>query len=77
MRLKNIQLGYTLPKNLTNSVPGLGAVRFYVTGTNLLTFTKYTGFDPETPGTGFFTRGIDDGSYPNVRTVIGGVQVNF
>ena len=77
VRLKNIQLGYTLPKNLTSRVPSLGSVRFYVTGTNLLTFTKYTGFDPETPGTSFYTRGIDDGTYPNVRTVIGGVQVNF
>ncbi|MDB5234961.1 MAG: hypothetical protein JWR44_1954 [Hymenobacter sp.] len=77
LRLKNIQLGYTIPKNLTSKVPSLGSVRFYVTGTNLLTFTKYTGFDPETTGTGFYSRGVDDGSYPNVRTVIGGVQVNF
>ena len=77
LRLKNIQLGYTIPKNLTSKVPSLGSVRFYVTGTNLVTFTKYTGFDPETPGTGFYSRGVDDGSYPNVRTVIGGVQVNF
>ncbi|UOQ79072.1 SusC/RagA family TonB-linked outer membrane protein [Hymenobacter sp. 5516J-16] len=77
LRLKNIQLGYTIPKSLTSMVPSLGSVRFYVTGTNILTFTKYTGFDPETPGTGFFSRGIDDGSYPNVRTVIGGVQLNF
>ena len=77
LRLKNIQLGYTIPKSLSSKVPSLGAVRFYVTGTNLVTFTKYTGFDPETPGTGFFSRGIDNGTYPNVRTVIGGVQVNF
>jgi TonB-linked SusC/RagA family outer membrane protein len=77
LRLKNVSLGYTLPKTVTSHVPSLGAVRVYVTGTNLLTFTKYSGFDPETPGTGFYSRGVDNSSYPNVRTVIGGVQVNF
>jgi len=77
LRLKNVSLGYTIPKSLTSNVPSLGAVRVYVTGTNLLTFTKYSGYDPETPGTGFYSRGVDNSSYPNVRTVIGGVQVNF
>ncbi|MBC6989391.1 SusC/RagA family TonB-linked outer membrane protein [Hymenobacter sp. BT491] len=77
LRLKNIQIGYTFPKTLTSKVPSLGSVRVYVTGRNVLTFTKYSGFDPETPGTGFYGRGIDDGSYPNVRTFTGGVQVNF
>ncbi|MBF9238550.1 TonB-dependent receptor [Hymenobacter sp. BT683] len=77
LRLKNIQLGYTIPKNLTSRVPSLGTVRVYVTGTNLLTFTDYSGFDPETGGTGFYSRGIDDSSYPNTRTVVGGLQVNF
>lgn len=77
LRVKNVQLGYTIPTSLTSRVPSLGSVRVYVTGTNLLTFTKYSGFDPETPGTGFYSRGVDNNSYPNVRTVVGGVQVNF
>lgn len=77
VRLKNVSLGYTIPTKVTSRVPSLGSVRVYVTGTNLLTFTKYSGFDPETPGTGFYSRGVDNSSYPNVRTVIGGVQVNF
>ncbi|MBG8553417.1 SusC/RagA family TonB-linked outer membrane protein [Hymenobacter guriensis] len=77
LRLKNVQLGYTLPASLLSKVDGLGSVRLYVTGRNLVTFTKYTGFDPETPGTGFFGRGIDNGTYPNVRTITGGLQVNF
>nr|WP_262904594.1 TonB-dependent receptor [Hymenobacter lucidus] len=77
LRLRNIQLGYTLPKTLSNYVPGLGSVRVYVTGRNVFTLTKYTGFDPETPGVGTFGRGVDDGSYPNVRAFTGGVQVNF
>lgn len=77
LRLKNVSLGYTIPTSITSRVPSLGSVRVYVTGTNLLTATKYSGFDPETPGTGFYSRGVDNSSYPNVRTVIGGVQVNF
>ncbi|UOQ82325.1 SusC/RagA family TonB-linked outer membrane protein [Hymenobacter sp. 5414T-23] len=77
LRLKNIQIGYTFPKVLTSKVPSLGSVRVYVTGRNVVTFTKYSGFDPEITGTGFYGRGIDDGAYPNVRTFTGGVQVNF
>ncbi|MBX0289298.1 TonB-dependent receptor [Hymenobacter sp. HSC-4F20] len=77
LRLRNIQIGYTLPKAVTNYVPGLGSVRFYVTGRNVFTVTKYTGFDPETPGIGVFGRGVDDGSYPNIRSYTGGLQVNF
>ena len=77
LRLKNVQLGYTFPKSLNSMVRGLGSVRVYVTGRNVFTLTKYTGFDPETPGLGIFGRGIDDGTYPNVRTFTGGLQVNF
>ena len=77
LRLKNVQLGYTFPKNLTSRVPSLGTVRVYVTGRNVFTLTKYTGFDPETPGLGIFGRGLDVGTYPNVRTFTGGLQVNF
>lgn len=77
VRLKNVQIGYTIPKTFTSRVPSLGSVRFYVTGRNLVTFTDYTGFDPEITGTGFFSRGVDDSAYPNVRSFTGGVQVNF
>ncbi|TGE08625.1 SusC/RagA family TonB-linked outer membrane protein [Hymenobacter fodinae] len=77
LRLRNIQLGYTLPKTVSSLVPGLGSVRVYVTGRNVFTLTNYTGFDPETPGIGAFGRGVDDGSYPNVRSYTGGLQVNF
>ncbi|MFD2720474.1 SusC/RagA family TonB-linked outer membrane protein [Hymenobacter monticola] len=77
LRLRNIQLGYTLPASLSNRVPGLGSVRVYVTGRNVFTLTKYTGYDPETPGIGVFGRGVDDGSYPNIRSYTAGLQVNF
>jgi TonB-dependent starch-binding outer membrane protein SusC len=46
LRLKNLQLGYTLPVSLTNKI-GIDKLRIYVGSSNLLTFTKYTGFDPE------------------------------
>jgi TonB-linked SusC/RagA family outer membrane protein len=77
LRLKNVQLGYNLPANLVSRVKGLGSIRVYLTGQNVLTFTKYTGLDPETVGSGFFARGVDDGSFPNVRTFTGGIQVGF
>jgi len=77
LRLKNVQIGYTFPKTLTSKISGSSTVRVFVTGRNIVTFTKYTGFDPETPGTGLFGRGLDNGTYPNVRTFTGGVQVNF
>ncbi|MCC3154414.1 TonB-dependent receptor [Hymenobacter sp. BT770] len=77
LRLKNVQLGYTFPQNMTSFMPSLGSVRVYVTGRNVVTFTKYTGFDPEITGTGFYSRGVDNSAYPNVRSFIGGLQVNF
>ncbi|WP_035567078.1 SusC/RagA family TonB-linked outer membrane protein [Hymenobacter sp. IS2118] len=77
IRLRNIQLGYTLPKILTNRFTNQGSVRVYVTGRNVFTSTDYTGFDPEITGTGFYSRGVDVSSYPNVRSFTGGLQVNF
>jgi len=77
LRLKNVQIGYTFPKALTSKISGSSTVRVFLTGRNIVTFTKYTGFDPETPGVGIFGRGIDNGTYPNVRTFTGGLQVNF
>ena len=49
LRLKNISLGYSLPENLVKSFTGgnLSRVRIYFTSTNLLNFTKYSGYDPE------------------------------
>ena len=77
LRLKNVQIGYTFPKTLLAWAPSLGSVRVYATGRNVVTWTKYSGFDPEITGTGYFSRGVDNSAYPNVRTFIGGVQVTF
>jgi TonB-linked SusC/RagA family outer membrane protein len=73
LRLKIVQLGYTLPGRLYNKV-GISRIRAYVTAENLLTLTNYTGYDPEVGG-GVF--GIDKGQYPQARTFIGGIQLQF
>ncbi len=72
-RIKLVQLGYTLPAKLVNKA-GILRVRFYVTAENLFTLTKYTGYDPEIGGVVF---GVDHGVYPQARSFIGGVQVQF
>ncbi len=77
LRLKNVQLGYTFGKNLLGWAPAIGSLRVYVTGRNIVTFTKYSGYDPEITGTGYFGRGIDNSAYPNVRTFTGGIQATF
>ena len=71
LRLKNLQLGYTLPSTLTQKA-GISKVRFYVGGSNLLTFTKYKGFDPEVGNSG-----RDYGNFPQARTVLVGLNMNF
>ncbi|MCR5886421.1 TonB-dependent receptor [Hymenobacter sp. J193] len=76
LRLKNLQVGYTIPKTLTERVKGVNSLRFYVTAQNLFTLTDYTGYDPEIVN-GALSRGVDEGSYPNVRTVSIGAQLGF
>ena len=73
LRIKNITLGYTLPQSGIKKV-GINSIRVYVTGNNLLTFTKYSGFDPEV---GMNNYGIDIGLYPQARSVFFGASVNF
>ncbi len=73
LRLKLLQVGYTLPARWFTRV-GLSRFRVYVTGENLVTFTKYTGYDPEVGG-GVF--GIDKGQYPQARSIMGGLQLQF
>lgn len=75
LRLKNIQLGYTLPANLTRKA-FISSVRFYVAAENLLTFTKYHGFDPEI-SSGSTSLGVDRGVYPQAKTWTVGVNVAF
>ncbi len=76
MRLKDIVLGYTIPKGLTEKL-GVGKVKFYVTGRNLLTFTNYYGVDPEESGANPLQRGIIFNNYPQSKSVVFGVDVTF
>jgi len=75
IKLKAATLGY----NFNNPFKGLSKLNLYVTGQNLVTWTDYTGFDPEVNA--FSTTngvlGIDYGTYPQVRTVIFGLKANF
>ncbi len=73
LRLKVVQLGYSLPANLVGKI-NANKLRVYVSAENLLTLTKYTGYDPEIGG-GVF--GIDKGVYPQARTFMLGVQLQF
>lgn len=73
LRLKTIQLGYSLPNNLISKI-GLSRARIFITGENVFTFTKYSGYDPEIGGG---VLGIDRGYYPQARTGMLGVNVQF
>jgi TonB-linked SusC/RagA family outer membrane protein len=74
-RLKNIQLGYTLPQKLTRKF-FVEKLRVYVAAENLLTFTKYAGMDPEI-SSGGTSLGVDYGVYPQPRTWTIGVNLAF
>jgi TonB-dependent starch-binding outer membrane protein SusC len=74
VRIKLVQIGYTIPNNKVFNKIGASKLRFYVTGENLFTITQYTGYDPEIGG-GVF--GIDKGFYPQARSIIFGAQVQF
>lgn len=75
LRLKNISLGYTLPKNLIKKL-SISHLRFYVMAENLVTWTKYWGFDPEI-SSGGTSLGVDYGVYPQARTYTIGVNLSF
>ncbi|WP_295116869.1 TonB-dependent receptor [uncultured Chitinophaga sp.] len=72
-RIKTIQLGYSLPSALIRKV-ALQKARIYLMSENLLTFTKYTGYDPEIGGG---VMSIDRGIYPQARSFMLGVNVTF
>lgn len=71
LRLKNLTLGYTIPKRISGKCLTSG-VRLFLSCQNLLTLTNYTGFDPEVDISGF-----DLGNYPVTRTYSLGIDVNF
>lgn len=76
LRLKNIQIGYSLPRRVLNLI-NISAWRFYVSAENLLTYTKYKGADPEIGAMSSFDIGIDRGIYPQARTFRVGTSITF
>jgi len=75
-RLKNIQIGYTLPEAIASKM-SLSSARFYITANNLFTITDYSGFDPGLGNGGTFTRGVDRGFYPLTKSFILGVNLSM
>jgi hypothetical protein len=84
LRVKIVQLGYTLPASLTKRV-NIAKLRIYLSAQNLFTFTSYSGLDPEV-GTSEHTSnvgaptlnvGVDEGIFPQARTFSLGVQLDF
>ena len=82
LRLKNIQLGYTFNKKMIEKFH-ISKLRFYVSASNLLTLTKYTGLDPEfstndnSRSEGDLAAGIDFATYPNAIVLQSGFQITF
>ena len=83
IRIKNITLGYNFSNTFTESL-NINSARIYFTGTNLFTFTDYTGFDPEanasTNATGRNTdsyAGVDLATYPSQKKITLGLDIKF
>ena len=71
VRLKNLQVAYQFPQQLIQKSHVFKGLKFYVSGRNLLTFTKYTGIDPEVDGA------MANANYPNSKQYIVGVEFTF
>lgn len=76
VRLRNLELGYMLPGRVLRPV-GFTSGKVVLTGQNLLTFTKYTGLDPDITGVNIFERGLDNGQYPALRIISVGLNFGF
>jgi len=78
LRLKNISLGYTIPENISNMLY-LSKARVYISGQNILTFTNYSGLDPELTGTAStnLTQGVEFFTAPSPRVFTAGFDLSF
>lgn len=76
IKLKNVSLRYSLPFEVVDRI-GFSRLDAYITGTNLITWTDYTGFDPDVSSFSGLRLGVDEGSYPQSRTVILGLTIGF
>lgn len=76
LRLKSVTIAYTLPNSALDKFH-IKRVRIYATGNNLLTFTKYTGYDPEVAWRDPLLTGVDKLAFPRTRTIIFGANISF
>lgn len=78
LRVRNVQLGYTLPAAISQKV-GMSRTRIYITAQNLFTFTKYSGYDPEigSRNSNALQTGVDFGRYPVSRMFTAGFNFQF
>ncbi|MBJ2176048.1 TonB-dependent receptor [Aureibaculum sp. A20] len=76
IKLKNINLSYNIPNNVVTKL-GLRKLEVYASALNLITWTKYTGFDPDVNSYSGLREGIDEGSYPQSRTIMLGLNIGF
>jgi len=86
MRIKSLTVSYNLPKNTLSTVfrGAVSDIQLYITGYNLLTLTKYSGYDPEigasynySGGGATLLQGVDFGFYPQPRSIVFGINVSF
>ena len=75
-KIKQIQLGYTLPTNLIRKA-ALSHVRLYASLDDFFTFSKYPGFDPEASANSTTGMGVDKGGYPTSKKIVLGLNVEF
>lgn len=75
-RLKNLQIGYTLPESISEKA-NMQSLRIYVQGTNLLTVTDYQGYDPEIISYDNLSLGIDSRIYPVSKVITVGTNIRF
>lgn len=76
VRLRNLEIGYNFNDAIFGKT-GINGARVYVSGQNLLTFTKYSGLDPDVTGNGILERGTDAGNWPSSRVYSLGLQFQF
>ena len=76
VRLRNLQFGYALPSTLLRKIH-VESLRIYVAANNLITLTRYMGFDPDLGSSSVLSAGVDYGMYPQARSLMGGLQIKF
>jgi TonB-linked SusC/RagA family outer membrane protein len=76
VRLRNLQIGYSLPTAWTNKIK-FNSARFFISAQNLLTITKYKGLDPDISNTNLGMRGFDSGFWPSSRIFSAGVNIDL